>query len=124
MRMAINDNEVELGFQLIRKQGNKKHAVVISNLSYDIALISEEIEQAQTLLSRVEMNASETGLQINSEKTNIMSFAKINPVNIYTIVRIHYTYTYTLNSQITIVYNLKYLRSWMSSSLKDLEFRK
>ena len=45
MRMAIKDNEVELGFQLIRKQSRRKPAVAISGLSYadDIALISEEI---------------------------------------------------------------------------------
>ena len=49
MRMAIKDNEVELGFQLIRKQSHRTHEVAISDLSYadDIALISEEIEQAQ-----------------------------------------------------------------------------
>ena len=60
MRMAIKDNEVELGFQLVRKQSRRKPAVDISDLSYtdDIALISEEIEQAQELLTRVEMNAS------------------------------------------------------------------
>ena len=46
MRMAIKDNEVELGFQLIRKQSRRKPTVAISDLSYsdDIALISEEIE--------------------------------------------------------------------------------
>ena len=60
------------------------------------------------------MNASEIGLQINSKNTKIMAFAQTNPVNICT----------TLNSQITIVDNLKYLGSWMSSSLKDFEFRK
>ena len=60
MRMAIKDNEVELGFQLIRKQSRRKAALVISDLSYadDIALISEEIEQTRELISRIEMNAS------------------------------------------------------------------
>ena len=53
MRIAIKDNEVELGFQLIRKQSCRKPAVAISHFSYadDIALISEEIKQAQELLS-------------------------------------------------------------------------
>ena len=98
MRMAIQDNEVELGFQLIRKQSRRKHAVAISDLSYadDIVLISEEIEQAQELLSRVEMNASEIGLQLNSKNTKIMNFAQTNPINICT----------TLNKQITIDDNL------------------
>ena len=60
------------------------------------------------------MNASEIELQLNSKKTKIMSFAQTNPrVNIYT----------TLNAQITIVDNFKYLGSWMNSSLKDFEFR-
>ena len=51
------------------------------------------------------MNASEIGLQLNSKKTKIMAFAQTNPVNICT----------TLNVQITIVDNFKYLGSWMSS---------
>ena len=103
MKIAIKDNEVELGFQLIRKQSRRKPAVSISDLSYadDIAIISEETEQAQGLLSRVEMNASEIGLQLNSKKTKIMAFAQTNPVNICTM----------LNSQITIVDNFKYIGS-------------
>ena len=66
------------------------------------------------MLSKVEMNASEIGLQINSENTKIMAFAQTNPVNICT----------TLNSQITIVDKLKYLGSMMNSSLKDFDFVK
>ena len=114
--MAIKDNEVELGFQLIRKKSRRKPAVAISDLSYanDTALISEEIEQAQELLYRIEMIASEIGLQLNSKKTKIMAFAQTNPVNIFT----------TLNEQITIVDNFKYLGSWMNSSLKDFKFHK
>ena len=67
MILDIKDNDLELGFQLIRKQCRTKPAVAISDLSYadDIALILEEIEQAQEFLSRVEMKASESGLQIN-----------------------------------------------------------
>ena len=77
---------MELGFQLIKKQNRRKPAVAISDLSYadDIALILEEIEQAQELLSRVEINASEITLQINSEKTKILAFAQTNPVNVCT----------------------------------------
>ena len=60
------------------------------------------------------MNASEIGLQLNSKKTKIIAFAQTNLVNICT----------TLNVQITIVDNFKYLQSWMNSSLKDFEFRK
>ena len=70
MRMAIKDNEVELGFQLIRKQSRRKLSVAISYLIYadDIALISEEI------------NDSEIGLQLNSKKTKIVAFAQTNPI--------------------------------------------
>ena len=116
MRIVIKDNEVELGFQLIRKQSRRKPAVAISALSYadDIAIISEETEQSLELLSRVEMNASEIGLQLNSKKTKIMAFAQTNPVNTCT----------TLSAQIIIVDNFKYLGSWMNISLKDFEFHK
>ena len=60
------------------------------------------------------MNASEIGLQINSKNTKIMSFAQTNPVNIST----------TVNAQITIVDNFKYLGSWINSSFKDFVFCK
>ena len=56
------------------------------------------------------MNASEIGLQINSEKTKIMAFAQTNTVNICT----------TLNSQITLVDNFKYLGSGLAAHLRIL----
>ena len=40
----------------------------------DIALLSQEIAQAQELLSRVEMEASKIGLHINAKKTELMTF--------------------------------------------------
>ena len=40
----------------------------------DIALLSEEIEQAQELLSRVETSVGKVGLRMNAAKTEYMSF--------------------------------------------------
>ena len=58
------------------------------------------------------MNALEIELFLNS--TNIMAFSQTNPVNICK----------TLNAQITVVDNFKYLGSLMNNSLQDFEFRK
>ena len=52
MRKAIGDREEELGFQLQRRRSRRVHPVVITDLDFadDIALLSQQIEQAQELL--------------------------------------------------------------------------
>ena len=59
MRMAVKGKQLDLGFELTRKQSRRVPAKVITDLSYadDIALISQDIEQAQELLSNVETQA-------------------------------------------------------------------
>ena len=90
--------------------------LILYTLSYadDIALISQDIEQAQELLSNVETQALKLGLKINSRKTEIMAFSQSEPINIHSL----------LNEDIKVVNNFKYLGAWMSSSSKDFEIRK
>ena len=116
MRMAVKGKQLDLGFELTRKQSRRVPAKVITDLSYadDIALISQDIEQAQELLSNVETQALKLGLKINSRKTEIMAFSQSEPINIHSL----------LNEDIKVVNNFKYLGAWMSSSSKDFEIRK
>ena len=89
---------------------------MITDLSYadDIALISQDIEQAQELLSNVETQALKLGLKINSRKTEIMAFSQSEPIHIHSL----------LNEDIKVVNNFKYMGAWMSCSSKDFEIRK
>ena len=48
----------------------------------DIALLSEQIEQAQEMLERVERAAVEIGLHMNAKKTKTMAYNQENDVNI------------------------------------------
>ena len=68
-----------------RKQSRRVPAKVITDLSYAdyIALISQDIEQAQELLSNVETQALILGLKINSRKTEIMAFSQSEPITHY-----------------------------------------
>ena len=64
MRQAIRNNE--------EPSRSRRHpAICIAGLMFadDIALLSEEVAQAQELLSCVEMEASKIGLHINAKKT-------------------------------------------------------
>ena len=56
LRMAIDGKEEELGFQLEKRRCRRVGPEVVTDLDFadDIALLSEEIEQAQEPLSRVE----------------------------------------------------------------------
>ena len=80
----------------------------------DIALISEEISEAQVLLQRVETEAKRVGLQINAKKIEAMVYNQDDTIPIKT------------NDGINIkkVDNFKYLGGWMMSTVKDFEIRK
>ena len=66
----------ELGFQIQRRQSQNIRPVCISNLDFadNIALISEQAKEAQTLLDRVEAAAAAIGLMANPTKHKVMTF--------------------------------------------------
>ena len=115
MRQAINGLEHELGFQLYRKRSSRVPAIFLTDFSFadDVALVSEETEQAQELLKRVEIEAAKIGLHLKAKKTELMAFNHIDAV-IKTLS----------GSTVKRVDNFKYLGSWMESSEKDFEVRK
>ena len=73
LREAISGKEEELGFQLTKRQSRRKGPDIVTDLDFadDIALLSEEICQAQTFLSRVESSAGKIGLNMNASKNKI-----------------------------------------------------
>ena len=74
MRLAIGNEGLELGFKLDRKRSRSHNLSVITDLDFadDIALVIEELEQAQNFLHCVQENAAKISLHLNSDKTEFM----------------------------------------------------
>ena len=91
------------------------HPVNITDLDFadDIALLSDEIEQAKQLLARVEEEAAKIGLHVNSKKTEHMMYnqEKENAI------------TSKNGVSIKTVDDFKYLGGWMKSTEQDVKVR-
>jgi hypothetical protein len=116
LREAISGKEEELGFQLAKRRSRRIGPDIVTDLDFadDIALLSEEICQAQSLLSRVETAAGKVGLKMNAAKTKFMSFNQKEEPIIKTNDSTH----------LGKVDDFKYLGAWMHSSEKDIKTRK
>lgn len=116
LREAIEGKEEELGFQLERRRSRGIGPKVLTDLDFadDIALLSEEIQQAQELLFRVERSVAKVGLAMNAGKTKVMSFNIKSKVDINTANGTH----------LEEVDDFRYLGAWMASTDKDIKFRK
>ena len=75
MRQATEDGQ-NLGFTLDRSRSRRHPAKVICDTDFadDLALLSNSLEQAQELLTRLENAAKQIGLHINNSKTEYMLF--------------------------------------------------
>ena len=80
----------------------------------DIALLSEEIHQAQDLLLRVEASVAKVGLKMNAGKTKFMSYNQSKTVSLNT----------SDGTKLEEVEDFKYLGALMSSTAKDVRQRK
>ena len=116
MRQTVGDIESELGFEIERRRSRRHPSTAISDLDFadDIALLSEEIDQAQQLLERLEQQSAKVGLHLNDKKTKVMAYNQVAPVDIFT----------KKGEKLEVVKNFKYLGSWMESSEKDFHNRK
>ena len=116
MRQVFEGRETELGFHLHRRRSRRKPAVVITDLDFadDLALLTEEIAQAQEVLSRLETEARKVGLQCNAKKTELQAFNHNTPVTIKTLD----------GAKIKSVNNFKYLGAWTKKTAKDFAVRK
>ena len=116
LRAAISGKEEELGFTLQPRRSRRHPAKVLMDLDYadDIALLSENISQAQDLLVCVERECSKIGLEVNEVKTKVMT------CNAATLPPLHMQSGASLES----VVDFKYLGSWVNSSYQDIKTRK
>ena len=67
MRKAFEGNEEELGFHLNRRRSRRTPPTVVTDLDFadDIALLTEEIKQAQDMITKLENEAAKVGLHCN-----------------------------------------------------------
>ena len=115
LRKAINGREEELGFTITPRKSRRHNPITITDLDFadDIALISNNAEQASKLLLSVEAECKKMGLCLNAKKTKAMSININNPA------------LKTNEGHILeIVENFKYLGAWMLSSDIDIRTRK
>ena len=80
----------------------------------DIALLSEEIQQAQKLLQSVETSVGKVGLKMNAGKTKYMAFNQKESICLKT----------NQGSILEEVNDFKYLGALMESTAKDIKARK
>ena len=115
LREALSGREEELGFHLKKRRSRRVGPICITDLDFadDIALISEQIEQAQNMLNRVEASAANVGLLANAKKTKVMAFNQKQDVEIKT----------SDGTKLEVIDEFTYLGSLMSSSMADIKRR-
>ena len=86
MKKAVAGKEDELGFTITPRKSRRHPKVVLADQDFvdDIALQSDEIEEAQQLLSRVENECKKVGLGLNGLKTKSIAYNIEDPEPLYT----------------------------------------
>ena len=111
LRKAISGREVELGLT-IKPRSHPAEVETDLDFADDIALLSNEISQAQELLNSVLDQCKNTGLLVNSDKTKFIALNSHSGVKLFT------------DKEIKRVEDFKYLGSFIMSSEKDIKIRK
>ena len=116
MRNIFDGKEEEFGFKLHRRRSTRVKAVAITDLDFadDLAITTEDIEQAQRILLRLEEEAEKVGLVCNADKTKFQSFNQEGQISMKT----------KDGEAIKEVSNFKYLGAWTESTGKDVKVRK
>ena len=116
LRKAIHGREAELGFTITPRRSRRHQATVQTDLDFadDIALLSNDIRQAQELLDHVQTEAKKIGLGINSTKTKFIALNSPADVKLIADDR----------EEIQKVDDFKYLGSYVMSSSRDIKIRK
>ena len=116
MRKALGDREDDLGFTITPRKSRRHPKQTIADLDFadDIALLSDAIQQAQELLTRVESECKKVGLGLNGPKTKALTYNIDNPPQLCT----------RDGTKLEYKDDFKYLGSWVDSSEKDISVRK
>lgn len=117
MRKAIGDDNDQLGFTVRPRRSRRYPVEVLTDLDFadDIALLSDTLDQAQELLSRVETVAATVGLHMNSSKTKFMQYNLSDQQSGIKTSEGQY---------LERVEDFQYLGSWIATSNRDFNVRK
>ena len=76
LRKAMNGKEEDLGFTITPRKSSRHPKEALADLDYadDISLLSDEIKQAQQLLTSVETECKKMGLGLNGPKTKFLAY--------------------------------------------------
>ena len=76
LKQAIGNYAQEIDFKLDHKRSRRHNPDIITDLDFadEIALVTEEMEQAKDFLHCVQQNAAKVGLHLNVDKTEFTSF--------------------------------------------------
>ena len=115
LRKAINGREVELGFTIKPRRSRRHPSQTQTDLDFadDIALLSNEIEQAQKLLDAVQEECKKTGLHLNSSKTKFIALNAPSEAKLR-----------TGDEELEKVEDFKYLGSYIMNTTQDIKVRK
>ena len=75
LRKATNGKEEDLGFTITPRKSSRHPKEVLAYMDFadDISLLSDEIQQAQELLTNVETECKKVGLGLNGHKTKFLA---------------------------------------------------
>jgi hypothetical protein len=120
MRISLRRTH-DVGLTIHEKKSNRIRKVVISDLDYadDIVLLSDNLDDAQLLLSTVEEVAEQIGLVINHKKTEFIALGSILDELLNDVSK----GLFLKAGPIECVEDFKYLGSWVMSSSKDISVR-
>ena len=112
------DINAELGFTLTERRSRRYPATHITDIDYadDIAITTNDMKSANTLLHQIEVTSNEIGLSINTEKTQYMKLNQNSDSDDITINSIN-------GKIIAKVENVNYLGSCIGSTEKDIQIR-
>ena len=113
LRMAIEGKEEDLGFQLSKRWSRRVEPEIVTDFYFAgaIALLSEELYQAQELLQRVETSVAKVRLKMNEGKTKFVPFNQSRMDSLQT----------NDGTKLEEVKDFKYLGAWLESTAKDIK---
>ena len=114
LRKAVDKN-LELGFTLKKQQCRRQAAKKITDADYadDLAVLTDHIIDATTLLHNIEKVAREIGLYVNAEKTEFMCLNQDASDGMKSLT----------GEIVKEVNDFKYLGSYIASTAHDIDIR-
>ena len=112
------DINAELGFTLTERRSRRYPATHITDIDYadDIAITTNDMKSANTLLHQIEVTSNEIGLSINTEKTQYMKLNQNSDSDDITINSIN-------GKIIAKEEHFNYLGSCIGSTEKNIQIR-